>query len=89
MKAICNRDKKESPASGKILRNDLVLLMRYIKDAEEQLGGLEEETLKPLHGVILATRSSVFRFCSLLELVISSRKISPGKSNEEVNSFGN
>lgn len=81
--ATYNRDKKELPASSKILRNDLVLLIRCIKDAEQQLGGISKEELEPLHAIILSSRATMFRFCSLIEVVISSIKVSPGKSKEE------
>ncbi len=85
IKTIRNQDKREIPSSNKTLRNDLVLLMRCIKDAEEQIGGLEEDDLKTLNSVVLSARGAMLRFCSLLEIVISSYKISPGKSSEEVN----
>lgn len=77
-----NDKKKESNVSCRILRNDLVLLMRCIKDAEEQLGGIGEESLKELLGMIQSARSSMLRLCSLLEIAIKNEKVSPGKSQE-------
>lgn len=84
VKTVRECDKKEQPVSSKILRNDLVLLMRCIKDAEEQLGGLEQETIRGLRGIIISARSAMLRFLSLLEISLKSNEISPGKLQEEV-----
>lgn len=83
VKSIRNLE-KNIPISNKLLRNDLLLLMRCIKDSEIHFGVLGKEELMPINSVIQATRSSVFRFLSLLDIVISSFNISLGKSKEGV-----
>ena len=76
--------KEQQPVSIKVLRNDLVLLMRCIKDAEEQLGGLGQETISQLRGIVISARSAMLRFLSLLEINLKTNEVSPGKLQEEV-----
>jgi len=89
VKTVRDCDKKEPPVSSKILRNDLVLLMRCIKDAEEQLGGLGQEAIMGLRGIMISARSVMLRFLSLLEINLKSSEISPGKLQEGVSLHAN
>lgn len=84
VKTVHDSDKKGQPVSSKILRNDLVLLMRCIKDAEEQLGGLSQEAISQLRGIVISARSAMLRFLSLLEINLKSSEVSPGKLQEGV-----
>lgn len=76
-----------SSASIKVLRNDLVLIMRCIKDVEEQLGVLGKESIKALHPMAVSARTAMLRLCSLLEVAI--KQISPGKCKVGGDTSGN
>jgi len=56
----------------------------YIKDNEEKLGGIEPETISQLCSIFISARSAMARFLSLLEAILKSSEVSPGKLQEEV-----
>jgi len=85
VKTIRDPSKKEHTVSNKTLRNDLVLLIRCIKDIEEQLGAIEQETISQLHEIFKSARSVIVRFLSLLEIILRSTEVSLGKLQGEVN----
>lgn len=87
VKSLPLNKSSNSSASIKILRNDLVLLMRCIKDAEEQLGLLGKESIKALHPMAVSARIAMLRLCSLLEVTI--KQISLGKCNPGGDASGN
>lgn len=87
VKSLPLNKSSNSSASIKVLRNDLVLLMRCIKDAEEQIGLLGKESIKALHPIVVSARTAMLRLCSLLEVAI--KQISPGKCKIGGDASGN
>jgi len=84
VKTIRNRGGKELPPSGQTLRNDLVLLLRCISDAQRQLGGLEHSVLLQQRSLVARCRDASLRFASLLDVHLETMDISPGKFGQEV-----
>lgn len=78
VKTIRSREKDVLP-SCQALRNDLVLLLRCISDAQRQLGGLDHRELLQQHSLLVRSRDASIRFASLLELHLKTMDISPGK----------
>lgn len=88
VKAIRNRDRKDAPPSGQTLRNDLVLLLRCISDAEQQLGGLDNLSLLHQRNLLSRSRDASRRFSALLNIHLESMDISPGKIGKEATTHG-
>ena len=83
VKTIRNCKEKDVPPSGQALRNDLVLLLRCISDAQRQLGGLDDLAILQQHSLLARCRDASIRFASLLELHLKTMDISPGKIGKE------
>lgn len=84
VKTIRNGTDKDIPPGGQTLRNDLVLLLRCISDAQRQLGGLEQTALLQQRSLLVRSRDASSRFASLLDAHLETMDISPGKSGKEV-----
>ncbi|OAT79488.1 ParB/RepB/Spo0J family partition protein [Desulfotomaculum copahuensis] len=85
VKAIRNNHKeKDVPPSGQAIRNDLVLLLRCISDAQRQLGGLDHPVLLQQHSLLARSRDACIRFASLLDAHLEVLDFSPGKTGKEV-----
>ena len=83
VKTIRNCKEKDVPPSGQALRNDLVLLLCCISDAQRQLGGLDNLAILQQHSLLARSRDASIRFASLLELHLKTMDISPGKIGKE------
>jgi ParB family chromosome partitioning protein len=88
VKTLRNREEKADLPSGQILRNDLVLLLRCIRDAEQQLGGLDHLELLHQRSLLVRSRDAVLRFASLLDVYLESMIVSPGKPEQEAMTHG-
>jgi len=84
VKTIRNGGGKDVPSSGQTLRNDLVLLLRCISDAQRQLGVLEHPALLQQRSLLVRSRDVSIRFASLLDAHLETMDISPGKFGKEV-----
>lgn len=87
-KTIRNRKEKDVAPSGQALRNDLVLLLRCISDAQRQLGILEHPVLLQQRSLLARSRDASVRFASLLDAYLNSMDISPGKTEKEASVHG-
>jgi ParB family chromosome partitioning protein len=83
VKTMHSRKEKSIPPSGQTLRNDLVLLLRCISDAERQLGGLDHPALLQQRNLLAQSRDASIRFASLLDFYLKTIDISPGKTKKE------
>jgi len=84
VKARQNCAGKDVPPSGQTLRNDLVLLLRCISDAQRQLGGLDQPVLIQQRSLLARCRDASRRFASLLDAHLETMDFSPGKSGKEM-----
>jgi hypothetical protein len=90
MKAVkTSRDKKskQPPVSTKCFQNNLVLLLRCIKDAEKQLPQIEIEELEGQEPLMQNCKKSMQRFWLVMDNVLKNKKVSLGKL--EGNDMGN
>ena len=83
VKALRSRQGKDVPPSGQALRNDLVLLLRCIADAQRQLGGLDPSALLQQSSLLARSREASVRFASLLDTYLEAMEVSPGKTGRE------
>ncbi|AGL03222.1 ParB/RepB/Spo0J family partition protein [Desulfoscipio gibsoniae] len=88
VRTIRNRKEKDIPPSGQTLRNDLVLLLRCISDAQRQLGGLNHPSLLQQRSLLARSRDALIRFVSLLDFHLETMEVSPGKPGKEAASYG-
>jgi len=88
VKTIRNRTGKDVLPSGQTLRNDLVLLLRCICDAERQLGGLEHPALLQQRSLLARSRDASTRFASLVDAHLETLDVSPGKPGEGAATYG-
>jgi len=79
VKTIRNGKEKDAPPSGQTLRNDLVLLLRCISDAQRQLAGLDYPSLLQQRSLLARSRDASSRFASLLNAHLETMDVSPGK----------
>ncbi len=79
VKTIRNCTAKDISPSTHTLRNDLVLLLRCISDAQRQLGILEHSVLSEHRNLLARCRDASLRFASLLEAHLEAMDVSPGK----------
>jgi ParB family chromosome partitioning protein len=61
------------------LQNNLVLLLRCIKDSEQQLPQVESVELEGQIPLLKNCKTSMQRFCILIESKLMNMKVSPGK----------
>ncbi len=66
------------------LRNDLVLLLRCIKESERQIGQAAEEIFLSQSNLITQCMEACRRFSSLLSIYLSRKDFSLGKTEEVV-----
>jgi len=83
VKTIKNCKEKDVPPSGQALRNDLVLLLRCISDAQRQLGGLDRPALLQQKSLLAQSRDVSARFTSLVNAHLETMEVSPGKPEKE------
>lgn len=88
VKTIRNSAGKDVPPSGQTLRNDLVLLLRCISDAQRQLGGLDHPALLHQRSLLARSRDASIRFASLLDAHLETMDVSPGKPGKEAAAHG-
>jgi len=80
VKTIRNCQAKEVSPCAQTLRNDLILLLRCISDAQRQLGGLDHPALLQHQSILARSRDASLRFASLLDTYLEAVDVSPGKS---------
>jgi ParB-like chromosome segregation protein Spo0J len=75
------RDKKvkANKVSCQSLQNNLVLLLRCVKDSEQQLPQVDVDSLAGQEPLLKNCKASMQRFCSVIENTLKNIKISPGK----------
>jgi ParB family chromosome partitioning protein len=83
VKTIRNCTGKDISPSTQTLRNDLVLLLRCISDAQRQLGILDYPALLQQRSLLVRSRDASLRFASLLDACLETMGVSPGKTGKE------
>lgn len=76
-----SRDKKvkESKVSSQSLQNNLSLLLRCAKDAEQQLPQMDKYALSGQEPLLKNCKTTMQRFCIIIENTLKNIKISSGK----------
>jgi hypothetical protein len=75
------RDKKlkTNKVSCQSIQNNLVLLLRCVKDSEQQLPQIDVVSLTGQEPLLKNCKTSMQRFCSVIENTLKNIKISLGK----------
>jgi len=82
VKTIRNCTGKDISPSTQTLRNDLVLLLRCISDAQRQLGILDYPALLQQRSLLVRSRDASLRFASLLDACLETMNVSPGENRK-------